>query len=66
MAFGSNKKPAFDIFSVTQSRGEKASWTKIGVAWDHNDGKGLNLTFNARPLESAKIVLRRPQNKASR
>jgi hypothetical protein len=49
--------PTHRIFSVSKN-GEKTSWTEIGAAWPHKDKQGFNLTFTARPLEGAEIVLR--------
>ena len=59
----SNKKtdktlPTHRVYSVSKNGEEKAAWTEIGAAWPHKDGKGFNLTFTARPLEGAQIVLR--------
>ena len=50
--------PTHRVYSVSKNGDEKASWTEIGAAWPHRDGKGFNLTFNARPLEGAQVVLR--------
>ena len=55
--------PSHRIYSVSKNGEEKATWTEIGVAWSHKDGMGLNLTFTARPLEGAQIVLRTPKAK---
>ena len=32
-------------------------WTKIGAAWPHADGKGLNIVLSALPV-TGRIVLR--------
>ena len=55
--------PTHRVYSVSKNGEEKATWTEIGAAWPHKDGKGLNLTFTARPLEGAQIVLRAPTAK---
>jgi hypothetical protein len=55
--------PAHRVYSVSRNDEKKAVWTEIGAAWRHKDGKGLNLTFTARPLEGAQIVLRTPKAK---
>jgi nitrous oxide reductase accessory protein NosL len=49
--------PTHRIYSVSKN-GEKTNWTEIGAAWPHKDKQGFNLTFSARPLEGAEIVLR--------
>ncbi|HTV29507.1 MAG TPA: hypothetical protein VMF32_17185 [Xanthobacteraceae bacterium] len=50
--------PTHRVYSVSKNGEQKATWTEIGAAWKHQDGKGFNLTFTARPLEGAQIVLR--------
>ena len=30
-------------------RGEKKFWTRIGAAWDHEDGKGLTVQLDLVP-----------------
>jgi len=39
-------KPSHEIFNVL-GEGENTQWTKIGVAWTHKDGEGLNLAINS-------------------
>jgi hypothetical protein len=56
-------QPSFRIYSVAKNGDEKSTWQEIGAAWPHKDGKGLNLTFTARPLEGAQMVLREPKAK---
>ncbi len=56
--------PSHRVYSVSKNGDEKAaSWAEIGAAWPHKDGNGFNLTFTARPLEGAQIVLRTPKAK---
>jgi hypothetical protein len=50
--------PTHRVYSVSKNGEKKATWTEIGAAWPHKDGKGFNLTFTALPLEGAQIVLR--------
>jgi hypothetical protein len=38
----------------------KGFWTRIGAAWEHEDGEGLNLQIDMVPLDG-KIVLRTPK-----
>lgn len=40
-------------------KGEKSFWTRIGAAWEHEDGKGLNLTLDLLP-PNGRVVLRAP------
>jgi hypothetical protein len=41
---------------------EKANWTRIGVAFPHKDGNGLNVELRAIPV-SGKLVIRRHEAK---
>jgi hypothetical protein len=61
MSNSTAKKPAYRIYSVFKPEGKKAIWQEIGAAWAHDDGLGFNLSFGARPLVGADIVLRAPK-----
>ena len=37
---------------------EKAHWTRIGVAFAHKDGNGMNVNLSAIPV-TGKLVIRR-------
>jgi hypothetical protein len=54
------KAPAFIAYHVTGKEGEKSFWTRIGAAWDHQDGKGLTLQLDLLPVDGRRIVLRQP------
>ena len=41
---------------------EKANWTRVGVAFPHRDGNGLNVELRAIPV-SGKLVIRRHEAK---
>jgi hypothetical protein len=51
-----NTHPSHHVF-VVEGEGDKAFWTKIGAAWNHKDGEGLNVTLTALPLDG-RIVIR--------
>ena len=53
------KKPSHAVY-VVEGEGDNAFWTKIGAAWEHQDGKGLNLTLSALPL-NGRLVIRDPK-----
>ena len=48
--------PSHGVF-VIEGEGEKAFWTKVGCAWQHQDGNGFNITLSAVPL-TGRLVLR--------
>lgn len=53
------KKPSHAVY-VVEGEGDNAFWTKIGAAWQHQDGKGLNITLSALPL-NGRLVVRDPK-----
>jgi len=55
-----NNKPTHIAYSVRNfdSRGQsQASWTRVGVAFAHKDGKGFDVNLESVPL-SGRVVLR--------
>jgi hypothetical protein len=55
-------KPSHKVFVVEDkevAEGEEpnAFWTRVGSAWPHGDGKGLNLVLSALPI-NGRLVLR--------
>ncbi|MGH6837492.1 MAG: hypothetical protein ACREDT_01560 [Methylocella sp.] len=54
------KGPAFIAWHVAEKNESKAFWTRIGAAWDHEDGKGLTLQLDLVPVAGGRIVLRVP------
>lgn len=53
--------PALFAYHVAE-RGEKKFWTRIGAAWDHEDGKGLTIQLDLLPATGGRIVLREPND----
>lgn len=51
--------PALIAYHVAE-RGEKSFWTRIGAAWDHEDGRGLTVQLELLPADGGRIVLREP------
>ena len=54
------KGPSFIAYYVAEKEGSKSFWTRIGAAWDHDDGKGLTLQLDLVPVDGGRIVLRAP------
>lgn len=54
------KAPSFIAYAVTEKGEDKSFWTRIGAAWDHEDGKGLTLQLDLVPVNGGRIVLRTP------
>lgn len=60
------KGPDFIAFHVRDGEEKsKSYWTRIGAAWKHKDGEGLNLQLDLVPVGGGKIVLRFPKDEAS-
>jgi hypothetical protein len=61
--------PAFIAYHVVD-RGEgdskKSFWTRIGAAWDHDDGKGFTLDLELVPVNGGRIVVREPSEAEDR
>lgn len=42
-----SKTPTHTIYVVEAKEGNaKSDWLKVGVAWEHSDNKGMNLSIN--------------------
>ena len=53
-----SNKPAYIAYTVKPAkRGEKATWTEIGVAWPHRNGSGLNIELVANPLDGRLVLM---------
>lgn len=61
-----HQAPTFIAWHVTErTEGQdKSFWTRIGAAWEHEDGDGLSLRLDLFPL-SGRVVLRRPKEDES-
>ena len=51
------KFPSYKAYYVTE--GEKAYWTEIGAAWNHEDENGMTLSLDLIPANASRIVLRK-------
>jgi len=49
-------KPSHRLYRVS-GEGDATTWTPIGAAWLHRDGKGFSITCDAVPLQG-RIVMR--------
>jgi hypothetical protein len=52
-------RPAFRAYTVIKRDGDKDDyWLNLGVAFEHEDGEGLDILLQALPIDG-KLVLRR-------
>ena len=49
------QKPSLIAYAVN-GEGQQAFWTRIGSAWAHKSGEGLNIDLSALPV-NGRIVL---------
>lgn len=58
----SNSSERYDVFVVenfeSSAGAEKSSWSRVGVAFPHKDGDGINVELLALPV-NGKLVIRR-------
>ncbi len=54
---------AFTVREYEVNGDKKSDWTKVGVAWPHQDGKGFRLVLTAVPLDGI-VILRQHEPKA--
>ena len=54
------KKPTFTVWTVT-GEGKQAFWTRIGSAWQQNNGEGFNVVLRALPV-NGRIILMPPKD----
>lgn len=50
------KSPDYIVYFVPNRK--NAFWTRIGAAWNHKDGKGLNIETDFVPVGDGRFVLR--------
>lgn len=58
------KKPTYNVYVTheTENNGEKNNyWTKVGVAFSHNEKPGLNIILTPGIAVSGKLVLIEPK-----
>ncbi|QEL18764.1 hypothetical protein [Limnoglobus roseus] len=52
-----SKAPTHIAYQVRDGKNDKGFWTRIGAAWQHKDGNGLNIQLDCVPLDG-RIQLR--------
>lgn len=58
-------RPTHDIWQVIGDN-DDARWTRIGAAWPHKDGKGMNLKIEAIPLTGRIVIRERTEGEGGR
>ena len=58
MSGGRPTMKAFVVEDKEEGSDEKPFWTRVGSAWPHGDGKGLNIQIASGVSVSGRLVLR--------
>lgn len=58
------KSPDYIAYAVDETKDDKGFWHKIGAAWKHSDGEGIDLRLVATPVDG-RVVLRKPKEEPS-
>jgi hypothetical protein len=53
--------PSLIAYHVVERGEDKRFWTRIGAAWEHKDGEGIDLQLDLVPTSGGRIVLRAPR-----
>lgn len=51
------RRPDYIAYSVQESRDGKGHWNRVGAAWRHRDGEGVELQLDSVPV-NGRITLR--------
>ena len=54
----SNAAPGLIAWHVVERNGQKAFWTRIGAAWEHDDKEGFTAQIDLMPTATGRIVFR--------
>ena len=57
------RKPTHNVYHV-RGKGKDATWTKIAAGWIHDDGEGLNISFDRLVIRAVKADAQ-PQEEAA-
>lgn len=59
-----SKRPSHDLFHIS-GNGDDSQWSKIGAAWEHQDGKGFSLQIDLMPTQPNRFALRMAKPKST-
>ena len=57
-----NKGPSHIAYHVREGEDNKAYFNRIGAAWQHKDGQGLNIQFDTLPIDG-RVTVRTVQDR---
>jgi len=47
---GNKARPSHSVFHVAEREDGTRTWTPVGAAWPHKDGKGFNIRLESLPV----------------
>lgn len=50
-----SNRPSHGVY-IVEGEGDKAFWTKVGAAWQNDDGKGFSVSLTCLPLNGRLVV----------
>lgn len=53
---------AYTVVDFEQKGKRRSKWLKVGTAFEHKDGEGLDILFDAFPV-NGRVSLRKPKSK---
>lgn len=54
------KYPDFHAYNIKNYGDNQSSWTRIGAAWNNQDGEGINIVLDSVPVDG-RFTLRKPK-----
>lgn len=63
-----NKGPDYIAYHVREGERGKSYWTRLGAAFAHKDGEGINIQLDVLPVGGfdGRLVLRAPRDDAEK
>ena len=58
-----SRKPDFVAYTIQKYGDDQTAWNRIGAAFQHSDGAGLDVILSAHPVDG-RLTLREPRRDA--
>lgn len=53
--------PTHNVYIVEGDGKDRSFWTKVGCAWQHQDGDGFNINLTALPVNGRLVIRARKE-----
>ena len=58
------KYPTHNVYFLKDTGNDKPEWMKVGVAWEHKDGTGLNILVDSTSGQTPMVIRKnKPRSK---